>query len=214
MHFAAIFGSSLFWASAWWLVLSVVHSRTGTRIAASFLSLNLALLLGFGLVVQKDYARAWALQQELWSSILDYAPDLEEGTSIFIDPAGLEDAQYIDANTWALPRVLPYIFEFPDSWKQTPVAYRLLPDWRSRLLFNDLEIKAVDYTWNYITSPWADTVILTTQDNRAANRLSTIQIEGENFSLKDDEAARVQFGCGYLFHSLILLDEKQSPPCR
>lgn len=214
VHLSAILGSSLFWASAWWILLSIFRTRTGRRIAAGLLSLNLALLLGFGLVVQQDYARAWALQQELWSSILDNASDLIKGTTVFLDPAGLEDTRYIDANTWALPRVLPYIFDFPDTWTEIPAVYRLLPDWRSRLLFNDQEVKAVDYTWNYITSQWTNTIILNTQDKHIGDRLSSIQIEGENYLLKDDKTARSQFGCGYLFDSLILLEENQSPPCR
>jgi len=214
VHFGAILGSSLFWASTWWLLLSVFRTWTGNRITAGFLSLNLALLLGFGLVVQKDYAKAWTLQQRLWKSILEFAPDLEEGITILLDPAGLENTQYIDANTWALPRVLPYIFNFPDGWQHPPAAYRLLPDWRDRLLSNDQEIKAVDYTWNYITSRWGNTIILNTRNNRVSDRLSTLQIEGESYYLKNVEAARIQFNCGYLFDRLIVLEDDQSPPCR
>jgi hypothetical protein len=214
VHFAAIIGSSLFWASAWWLLLSRLRTLTWRKVGAGLLSLNLALLLGFGLVVQKDYAEAWTLQRELWRTILVNVPDIEEGITIFIDPAGLEDTQYIDANTWALPRVLPYIFEFTDTWEKPPAAYRLLPDWQNRLLFNDQEIKAVDYTWSYITSPWTNTVILNTQDNRIASRLHMIEIEGIDFTLKDDGAARGRFSCGYLFKTLIPLDDKQSPSCR
>ena len=49
---------------------------------------------------------------------------------------------------------------------------------------NSVEIKAVDFRYEYITSSWENTIFLETENNRISNRLETIEIDGESYELK------------------------------
>jgi len=80
-------------------------SGRDTRVHLGALSVLLALLVGFGVVVRKNYARAWELQQLFWTSLVRAVPDLGDGSVVPVDPGGLADTWYIAANTWNLALV-------------------------------------------------------------------------------------------------------------
>jgi hypothetical protein len=215
VHFAGIIGYALFWSSLWWSLITFWRSTSARRLLIGLLSINLALILGFGFILQKDYARAWTLQQTLWKSILANVPDLDAGMTIFIDPAGLEDARFIDANTWSMPRILPYIYIFPGNWEALPMVHRLLPDWEDRLQVNGQEIKAVDFSWTLVTSPWDKTVILTTENNKVSGRIETLEYEGVIYALKViSQESREPLACGYIYDWLIEPDNGSPQFCR
>ena len=204
VHFAAVIGAALLLGSILYAALLLAQRYKWKKVLVFTLAGFFSLLLGFGLVVQQDYQRAWKLQQELWSDIVEFVPDLDDGTVIFVDPDGLIDTKYIDANTWSMPMVLEYIYELPNTWQYVPRAYRLLPDWEERLLYNSLEIKAVDYSWEYVVVPWQDTVILETSEGRVVNRLEEFQINGDIYKLKEIETyPRVHYPEGILYRYLI-----------
>jgi hypothetical protein len=203
VHFAAALGYALFWSGLWWSLISFLRSAPIRRVLIGLLSANLALLLGFGIVIQYDYARAWQLQQTLWRSILVTVPDLEDGISIFIDPGGLEDSRYIDANTWALPRVLPYIFSLPETWRDPPGVYRMLPDWKEHMVVNDGELSVRDFTWTYVTNDLDQVVLLTTKNNGIDSRLTSLEFEGNLYDLRLTSNDRSQLECGYLYKMII-----------
>ena len=204
VHFGAVLGAALIWASIWYAaVIRAQHYKWKIAIAFTLAGVC-SLLLGFGLVVQWDYQRAWTLQQDLWSDIVEFVPDLKDGTVIFIDPNGLVDTKHIDANTWSMPLVMQHIYEFPSSWHSDPRVHRLLPDWEERVLHNSLEIKAVDYKWEYVIVPWNETVILETSEGRVVNRLEEFQIEGDIYKLQEiDPDPGVQYSEGILYRYLI-----------
>jgi hypothetical protein len=185
VHLAAAFGAALVFGCAWQLVAGAVRRPNVRRAFRAAVSGLLALLVGFGIVVQKDYARAWELQQRFWTSLLEVVPDLEEGTVALVDPAGLADTRYIDANTWNLPVILPLLFEFPADWSRVPAVHRLIPDWRERSLTNTSEIKAVDYRYEYVVVPWANTVVVETAAETVSNRLSSVVLMGVRYPLKE-----------------------------
>ena len=187
VHFGAVIGAALLWASIWYAALSLAQRYRWKKVIAFTLAGVCSLLLGFGLVVQWDYQRAWILQQELWSDIVQFVPDLSDGTVILVDPDGLVDTKHIDANTWSMPTVLDSIYKLPNTWQDAPRVHRLLPDWENRVLVNSLEIKVVDYKWEYVVVPWKDTVLLETSDGRIGGRLEEIQIEGDIYKLKEIE---------------------------
>jgi hypothetical protein len=91
--------------------------------------------------VQNDYATAWRLQQEFWTALLPLIPDVDDGTSIVVDPAGLHDTRQIGANYWNLPRVLGHLFKFPGSWEAVPRVYRLVDGWQNRILTDDGNVR-------------------------------------------------------------------------
>ena len=204
VHFGAVLGAALLWASIWYAALFLAQRYRWKKVVAFSLAGVCSLLLGFGLVGQQDYQRAWTLQQELWSDIVKFVPDLSDSTVILVDPDGLVDTKQIDANTWSMPLVLQFIYEFPSTWQHTPRVHRLLPDWEERVLHNSLEIKAVDYKWEYVVVPWNDTVILETSEGRVVSRLEEFQIDGDVYKLKEIETgSRVRFLEGVLYDDLI-----------
>ena len=183
VHLGAVVGAAIVFASAWRLAFALSAAGRLRRVVPAGLSALFALLVGFGLVVQMDYARAWYLQRRFWSSLVPFVPDMGEGSVILVDPAGLIDTRHIDANTWNLPLVLQYIYEFPTDWDPQPTVHRLLPDWRERSLQNPLEIKAVDYQWEYVVVPWEDTTLLATSDGRAVERIAEVEFRHNRFEL-------------------------------
>jgi hypothetical protein len=140
--------------------------------------------LGFGLIVQRDYARAWALQRRLWTSLSERSLRWSEDSTIFLDPAGLEDTTYIGANTWNMPLVAQYVFEFPASWDRSPQVYRLQPEWRQRSRANPAELKALDTRWEFIVARWPNVVIFNTEDGRVGQRLTGIDLGGRSYPLQ------------------------------
>ena len=208
VHFGAVIGAALLWGSIWYAAFFLAERYRRKKAVAFTLAGVCSLLLGFGLVVQWDYQRAWVLQQDLWSDIVKFVPDLEDDTVILVDPNGLVDTKHIDANTWSMPLVMQYIYEFPNNWQHAPRVHRLLPDWEERALHNSLEIKVVDYQWEYVVVPWKDTVLLETSGGRVVSRLENIQIDGDTYILKRVETGpSVPYTEGVLYDYLI--DSKQ-----
>jgi len=184
VHLAAALGAAMVWAWVWDRIFAWLMKRRTAWVGSALLSGAFTLTVGFGLLVQADMVHAWDLQRELWKSIVAFVPDMEEGTTILIDPGGLSDTWAIDANSWAMPQVMPNLFHFSDTWEDLPTAYRLLPDWRVRSLWNSNELKAVDFQWEYVITAWDRTVILETTGNRVSRRLESIELDGESYSLK------------------------------
>jgi len=204
VHFGAVIGAALLWGSIWYAALFLAERYRKKKAVAFTLAGVCSLLLGFGLVVQWDYQRAWALQQELWTDIVKFVPDLNDNTVILVDPNGLVDTKHIDANTWSMPLVMQYIYEFPNTWQHAPRVHRLLPDWEERVLHNSLEIKVVDYQWEYVVVPWKDTVLLETSGGRVVSRLEEIQIDGDTYKIKRFEPdTSVRYPEGVLYDYLI-----------
>jgi hypothetical protein len=204
VHLSGVVGAALLWACMWYLALALSRRRLIRQAIVTLLSAILALLLGFGIVIQKDYELSWRLQQRLWTSLIRLVPDLEPDTVILVDPSGLTDARYIDANTWSLPTILQYVYQFPESWTSGPRVHRLLPDWRDRALWNSTEIKAVDFKWEYVIVPWQDVVILETAGNEAVRRLDEVELGGETYRLRKASGdKRPSFGQGFLYGELI-----------
>lgn len=188
VHAAGVLGAAILLGSLSMLILSRIRNRPLRRGVVLGIGIWLSLLGGFGFIVQRDYVQAWKYQQEFWSSLVPFAPDLEDGTTILVDPQGLIEPRFIAANTWSLPNVLKHLYVFPDEWDSPPRVHRLLPDWRSRTLENSTEIKALDYMWEYVVVPWDDLIVLETEDGEIVNRFETIQLDGVKYSLKPYES--------------------------
>lgn len=134
VHFAAVIGASLIFATLVSVLRQMIRKNLRKRLFDSILALWLAALMGFGLSVQDDYARAWTAQRAFWSDLVELIPDAAEGTVVLVEPSGLRDFEQIDANTWNLPRLLAQIYRFPEDWADAPRVFRLVPGWRERIL--------------------------------------------------------------------------------
>lgn len=136
VHFAGIIGASLLWGILLHTLMDIAARYHRRMFASIAIALSLSTLVGFGWIVQRDYARAWSLQQDFWSSALELMPDLSKGTVVLLEPEGLQDPRYIGANTWNLPLILQRIYTFPDHWEfyDIPRVYRLTPIWDDHIL--------------------------------------------------------------------------------
>jgi len=130
VHFAAVVGASLLFAALVSQLLRASRGRWTRRASLLGISAWLAVLVAYGLTVQRDYVQAWRAQQAFWSDIVELVPDVENGSIILIEASGLRDFDQIDANTWNLPRLLNQIYEFPADWDNPPRVYRLVPGWQ------------------------------------------------------------------------------------
>jgi hypothetical protein len=203
VHFSAILGYALFWGSAWYSLFLWLKGRLRAA-AVVVLALNFSFLIGFGILVQKDYVRAWTLQKIFWRSLTESIPHTTEPLTVFVDPKGLEDTQYIDANTWNLLETYQYIYSFQQNDNRGAQIYRLIPDWKEKLQVNSTEIKALNFRYQLVTSKWENTIIYETEDNRISNRLETIEIDGTGYSLHQSElVAPSEIPRGYLYSKLI-----------
>jgi hypothetical protein len=134
VHLASVVGASLIMASG---ITLITRSLTGKRIRVAFLvlvSLVFGFNFAFGFIIQEAYQRAWVLQKTFWRELLPLIDDVEDGSAVLVEPSGLEDVLYIDANTWNVPRVLPQLFVFAEDRESPPRAFRLAHAWKSNLI--------------------------------------------------------------------------------
>jgi len=189
VHMAAAAGSCLIFGvlASSGLGRAKLSGRTGWLRAG--LAGLLALYLGFGLVVQRDYLSAWSLQRTFWTDLVRLAPDAGEGTVILVDPAGLTDVAQIGANTWNLPRILERIYDFPSSWPAPARVYRLRADWRDKIvtpagLFRLDGTTVIAPPSLYGEVPPGNTILMGTTTDGLERGADRITLQGRTFSLR------------------------------
>jgi len=191
VHFAAILGASILVASLIQGLLRQAMKSGHIHLVKLGVTGWLALLLGFGVVVQKDYARSWDYQREFWIQLVELIPDLEKGNVILVEGTGLEDTRYIGANTWNLPRILEQIYEFPNEWDgyDIPRVYRLTPNWDDYILGEEgfLHLNArttvAPRSYDRAVDP-SGVIFLKTLDNQLIREKEDLMIMGSQVELK------------------------------
>jgi hypothetical protein len=137
VHLAAVVGAAIVWACVAELATALATTPRRQRLMSMVLAAYFAFMVGFGFVVQRSYVRSWELQRGFWPEILRLCPDLDDGVVMLVEPSGLEDQRFIDANSWNLPRTLPQVLVFPGEWEAPPRVYRLIPGWEDALVTAD-----------------------------------------------------------------------------
>ena len=137
VHAAAVIGAAVLLGAVLLLVMWFARSSRWRGAADIVLGLWIGLLAAYGFVIQRDYRLAWEYQKAFWSDLVVLLPDLQEATSILVDPSGLKDTRQIGANYWNLPVVLEQLYEFPPEWRRPPWVYRLADGWQSLILADD-----------------------------------------------------------------------------
>jgi hypothetical protein len=170
-------------------LLGLLKAWGKQRIGAVFLAAWFALLVGYGFVLQADYAHAWQLEREFWTELLPLIPDAGNGTVILVQPDGLEDVYQIQANTWNLPRVLGQLYVFSEEMAIPPRVYRLVDGWEQTLVAPDGRIQV-----NSETVPsaldWANefdsqqVIFIETSSGRLTRRLQPLLLDGKEYALK------------------------------
>lgn len=134
VYFAGVVGAALVGACVATMVLRVLKGQ-GLQVALlGLISLVLKMNFAFGFVIQKAYVRAWDLQKSFWQELIPLVSDAVDGTAILVEPSGMEDVLYIDANTWVLPRMLERFYVFPEDWERVPAVYRLAKFWEESIV--------------------------------------------------------------------------------
>jgi hypothetical protein len=212
VHLAAAIGAAILFAVFGSLLLKLTK-RSGLQwLGSGFLAGLFSLLIGFGFVVQQDYARSWELQRAFWTQVVALTPDIEKDTAILIEPAGLEKTQYIDANTWNMPRVLNHIYTFPEQWEwyEEPRVYWLWPTWREMIWVDGTTTFRIDEATTLPPSAYfkntqvENVILLEMQDGRLVRVGPELIIEGKTFILKlAGEASSPAFPRGVLYPLLV-----------
>jgi hypothetical protein len=134
VHLAGVVGAALVAASVTMLLLRALTSKGLKLVLLGLISLIFGLNFAFGFVIQKAYVRAWELQKQFWRELIPLISDSVDGTAILVEPSGIEDVLYINANTWVLPRMLERFYVFPDDWERVPAVFRLAKFWEENIV--------------------------------------------------------------------------------
>ena len=188
-HFAAVGGASLLVASIAYALLMVFTHYRHVKVAIALLSGWFAMLVGFGIIIQLDYVKAWQYQKDFWAELLPLITDADIGTAILIQPEGLEDVLQIGANTWNLSRVLDQLYIFPPATTLVPRVYRLSPGWQDKLALEDGSFQVNRETVtappdNYNIVDSRSVIIISTEGGKMTRIDGSLDINGTSYPLK------------------------------
>jgi len=188
-HFAAVVGNSLLIAATWMAFVEAFRNEWFRLIGSFVLAISFASMLGFGQVVQRDYAQGWAIQREFWGELLEIIPDAGEGTAVIVDSSGMKESVHIGANVWNMPRVLERIIEFPEHWNPPPSVYKMYGGWLDYLqeangtivLDHLVALTPRDHV-REVSS--VDMILIITDGGGVARQNSPIVLDGEEYPLR------------------------------
>jgi uncharacterized membrane protein len=152
VHLAATFGGSMIFAcivSVFWIA---VERGKGRYVFILLLSAYLSLLVGYRLLIQRDFVQSWILQKEFWSRMIELCPDMKENTLIFLISEGQKhysNTTYISSLSYVDPIVPALIFDFPKEWINPPRLFHIREN-----LEEDLRISDGEVEWNVPAMAW------------------------------------------------------------
>ena len=209
VHAAGVAGTALLLASAALLLIYLTNGSAWRTLVNLLVALELALLVGYGFVIQRDYIQAWISQRQFWTELQPLIPDAGPGTVILVDPAALHDTRQIGANYWNLPRVLFQLYIFPAGTKDLPVVHRLEKGWQNILAGSDGKFEVNASTTYSVPDYYGEfdpsSVILIQAQNGALVRRDTVQVAGKGYNLKSHGVPILPgLPHGFLYHLMIL----------
>lgn len=175
-------------------------------------------LIGFGVLVQVDYVRAWRSQQQFWTVLLPLISDAGPGDAILIEPgiflsSTIFDTNHIDANTWNVPRVLNQLYDYPFEYSDLPRVFRLRIGWDATIVNADGSLHLGDRTVFAPPSLYTDVsplhVIFIQNNNgrmeRVTDYFTIIRLNGYVVHVKSPDMQTVMpYPKGFLYKSMIL----------
>lgn len=232
VHAPAIIGVSILSACICSAILLAANKHNRQRLAIFGLAGFFALLVGFGMRVQQDYQLMWQHQRGFWTDVVRLCPDLNEGTVIFVEPSGLidtrqqipfrpsrgvSDPKQIKGIEWELPHVLPYLYQFPRSWKIPPKVFRLQSDWENKILTKQ-GLFHVSAAIEWISEAEAkreiestNVILLETKSGKLTRRIAPLTIGDRQFKLKQSTSIGLpQFEKKY-FHNYLIQAPNEQP---
>ncbi|MGD0611122.1 MAG: hypothetical protein ABSB41_06365 [Anaerolineales bacterium] len=208
VHLAGVAGAAVLVAAVTFLFIYLTNGSRWRKVINVLIAMELALLAGYGFIIQRDYVLAWQYQREFWTELLPLIPDAGEGTVILVDPAALHDTRQIGANYWNLPRVLMQLYTYPEDMKALPVVHRLEKGWQSTLLAADGRIQVNAVTVYSVPDYYGEfdpqQVILIQAENGRLVRRESVTLNGKIVSLKPTSALAVPpLPHAFLYHLMI-----------
>lgn len=224
VHMAAGVGASTLFACISVAICRVAAANGKRYVAQLALSAWLALLVGFGLVVQRDYTMGWEFQRSLWTDLVRLCPDVSDGTVILVEPTGLPDNRqflFLRKVLEGVPdtRQIKYfenphltlqkIYEFPNAWKNPAIVVRLPIDWEEKVQFDghmlNIDEVAAREARNSIKKVESTNVILLETKNRQLTRRNApIVIGGRKLAIKaNNVSSPTFFNRGPLYEYLV-----------
>jgi len=120
VHLGGTFGGAMAVSAVIYFIFYIITSDLWRKVFTVFLGLYIALLAGYGSIIQKDYMVSWDYQKIFWKHVLEVCPDLEDKTMIFVNDKNESPAEYIISDSWACPIILDNLFKFPAEWERSP----------------------------------------------------------------------------------------------
>lgn len=190
VHSAGVVGAAIMLASVIFMFIYLANAHNVLRQSVNIvIALELALMVGYGFVIQRDYVLAWQYQKEFWTELLPLIPDANNGTVVLVDPKALQDTSQIGANTWNLPRILYQLYEIPASIKKIPAVNRLAAGWESTLVVDGrFQVNSTTVSSapdNYGTYD-SESIIIIQAENGHLVRRTTITLDGIEYTLKPE----------------------------
>jgi hypothetical protein len=188
VHFAGAAGAAIVVASIALLLIFLTNARILRKPVNVLISLELALMAGYGFMIQRDYVLAWQYQREFWTELLPLISDAGAGTIVLVDPAALHDTRQIGANYWNLPRVLSQLYIFPEDKANIPVVYRLESGWQDFLVAEDGQFLINSITvYSVIINEGeyqpANTILIQAENGQLVRR-ADVELNGQDYQLK------------------------------
>ncbi len=235
VHAAAIIGASILCAWACSAILSRPRSKNGKLLTGFAVAGFFTLLLGSGLVVQRDYVLGWQEQRGFWTDLVRLCPDLSDGDVIFVEPTGLRDTRqllFLRKELTGVPDtrqiksldilydVLPAIYTFPSSWRNPPRVYRLPLDWEKRIFAGGdrLRILTIEEGFSYfpateVTVPSSKVIFIDTRNGQLTRRYSLLNVDsGQELQLKHDSDQPTPLQKGSAYRYLIMPPDQHPAP--
>ncbi|WP_028315899.1 hypothetical protein [Desulfatibacillum aliphaticivorans] len=123
VHFAATAGGSMAVGIILAYLFELAAHKGKTAVFVVFASCYFALLGGYHLSVQKDYAKSARLQKEFWTQVLALCPDMGEDAVIFAEQPLWDHPGLMSVHSWATRLVLEKLVRFPKEWENPPRLY-------------------------------------------------------------------------------------------
>jgi len=196
VHLAAVLGVSLCVACAGGALVCFARHFLKKILAAIVLAVYFGLLLGYGFVIQGDYALAWQMQREFWTQLTPLIADARDGTVILVEPSVPRAVGQIGVITWSTPRVLVQLVEYPADWQSPPRVYRLEPGWEQYLGDGDGQF-LVNAQTSFIpetmfeTLESTDVIFIETGDSGLLRRTAPLRLNEQDYPLKQPGDAGV-----------------------
>jgi hypothetical protein len=208
VHLAAAFGASILVAWMCTVLLFAARVFGMRRIAIAGLALYFALLVAYGIIIQKDLQLSWQYQRSFWTRVVELTPDLSDGTVIFALRNDLPETRYIVTPSWADPSVLYQLFRFPIGWKQAPRLFVVDGNWDKMI-----RVHGDGFEWSVPVATWpphqenlpdGNVILLKVIDGRLVREYGTIDIQGKSLHFKATVPdGSLQFETGPLYNLLI-----------